>query len=48
MSEKSGQDDWNESDSDEATMEVFSHTEGLEALERALLYVCTVKSSLQM
>jgi quinol monooxygenase YgiN len=29
----------NESDSDEATTEVTSHTEGLEALERALLYV---------
>jgi hypothetical protein len=28
-----------ESDSDEATMEVISHTEGLETLERALLYV---------
>jgi hypothetical protein len=28
-----------ESDSDEATTEVISHTEGLEALERALLYV---------
>jgi hypothetical protein len=37
--EKSGQDDSNESDSDEATTEVISHTEGLEALERALLYV---------
>jgi hypothetical protein len=29
----------NESDSDEATTEVISHAEGLEALERALLYV---------
>jgi hypothetical protein len=28
-----------ESDSDEATTEVISHTDGLEALERALLYV---------
>jgi hypothetical protein len=28
-----------ESDSDEATTEAISHTEGLEALERALLYV---------
>jgi hypothetical protein len=28
-----------ESDSDEATTEVISHTAGLEALERALLYV---------
>jgi hypothetical protein len=28
-----------ESDSDEATTEVISHIEGLEALERALLYV---------
>jgi hypothetical protein len=28
-----------ESDSNEATTEVISHTEGLEALERALLYV---------
>jgi hypothetical protein len=28
-----------ESDSDEATTEVISHTEGLEALERALMYV---------
>jgi hypothetical protein len=28
-----------ESDSREATTEVISHTEGLEALERALLYV---------
>jgi hypothetical protein len=27
-----------ESDSDEATTEVISHTEGLEVLERALLY----------
>jgi hypothetical protein len=27
------------SDSDEATTEVISHTKGLEALERALLYV---------
>jgi hypothetical protein len=27
-----------ESDSDKATTEVVSHTEGLEALERALLY----------
>jgi hypothetical protein len=39
LSEKSGEDDSNESDSDEATTEVISHTEGLEALERALLYV---------
>jgi hypothetical protein len=39
LSEKSGQDDSNESDSDEATTEVISHTERLEALERALLYV---------
>jgi hypothetical protein len=39
LSEKGGQDDLNESDSDEATTEVISHTEGLEALERALLYV---------
>jgi hypothetical protein len=39
LSEKSGQDDSNESDSDEATTEVISHTEGLEALERALLCV---------
>jgi hypothetical protein len=39
LSEKSGQDDSNESDSDEATTEVISHTEGLEALGRALLYV---------
>jgi hypothetical protein len=39
LSQKSGQDDSNESDSDEATTEVISHTEGLEALERALLYV---------
>jgi hypothetical protein len=38
LSEKSGQDDCNESDSDEATTEEFSHTEGLEALERSLLY----------
>jgi hypothetical protein len=28
-----------ESDSDEATTEVISHTEGLEALERAQLYI---------
>jgi hypothetical protein len=35
----SSQDDSNESDSDDATTEVISHTEGLEALERALLYV---------
>jgi hypothetical protein len=28
-----------EGDSDEATTEVISHTEGLEELERALLYV---------
>jgi hypothetical protein len=28
-----------ESDSDEATTEVISHAEGLEALERAVLYV---------
>jgi hypothetical protein len=39
LSEKSGQDDSNVSDSDEATTKVISHTEGLEALERALLYV---------
>jgi hypothetical protein len=39
LSEKSGQDDSNKSDSDEATTEVISHTEGLEELERALLYV---------
>jgi hypothetical protein len=40
LSEKSGQDDSNESDSDEATTEVISsHTEGLEALGRALLYL---------
>jgi hypothetical protein len=39
LSEKSGQDDSNGSDSDEATTEVISHIEGLEALERALLYV---------
>jgi hypothetical protein len=39
LSEKSGQDDSNESDSDEATTEVIPHTEGLEALERAVLYV---------
>jgi hypothetical protein len=39
LSEKSGQNDSNESDSDEATTEAISHTEGLEALERALLYV---------
>jgi hypothetical protein len=39
LSEKSGQDDLNENDSDEATTEVISHTDGLEALERALLYV---------
>jgi hypothetical protein len=39
LSEKGGQDDSNESDSDEATTEVISHTEGLEVLERALLYV---------
>jgi hypothetical protein len=31
--------DANESDLDEATTEVISHTERLEALERALLYV---------
>jgi hypothetical protein len=37
--EKSGQDDLNKSDSDEPITEVISHTEGLEALERALLYV---------
>jgi hypothetical protein len=35
----SSQDDSNESDSDEATTEVISHTEGLEALECAVLYV---------
>jgi hypothetical protein len=29
----------NESDSDEATTEVISHTEGLKVLERSLLYV---------
>jgi hypothetical protein len=39
LSEKSGQEDSNESDSDEATTEVISYTEGVEALERALLYV---------
>jgi hypothetical protein len=39
LSEKSGQDDSNESDSDEATTELIKHTVGLEALERALLYV---------
>jgi hypothetical protein len=39
LSEKNGQDDSNESDSDEATTEVISYTEGLEALEHALLYV---------
>jgi hypothetical protein len=39
LSEKSGQDDSNESDSDEATTEVISHTERLEALECTLLYV---------
>jgi hypothetical protein len=39
LSEKSSQDNTNESDSDEATTEVISHTEGLEALERSLLYV---------
>jgi hypothetical protein len=39
LSKKSGQDDSNETDSDEATTEVISHTEGLEALERALLYL---------
>jgi hypothetical protein len=39
LSEKSVQDDSNESNSDEATTEVISHNEGLEALERALLYV---------
>jgi hypothetical protein len=39
LSEKSGQDDSNERDSDKATTEVISHTEGLEALERALLCV---------
>jgi hypothetical protein len=39
LSEKSGQDDSNESDSDEATTEVISYAEGLEALERTLLYV---------
>jgi hypothetical protein len=39
LSEKSGQDDSNESDSDNATTEVISHTEGLEALEHALLHV---------
>jgi hypothetical protein len=38
LSEKSGQDDSDESDSDEATTEVISHTERLEALERSLLY----------
>jgi hypothetical protein len=38
LSEKSGQDDSNESDSDEATTEIISHTEELEALERALLH----------
>jgi hypothetical protein len=39
LKEKSGQDDSNESDSDEATMEVISHTDGLAALEHILLYV---------
>jgi hypothetical protein len=39
LSEKSGQDDSNESDSYEATTELILHTEGLETLERALLYV---------
>jgi hypothetical protein len=39
LSEKSCQDDSNESDSDKATMEVISHIEGLEALECALLFV---------
>jgi hypothetical protein len=39
LSERSGQDELNESDSDEARTEVMSHTEGLEALERVLLYV---------
>jgi hypothetical protein len=39
LSEKNGQDDSNKSDSDEATTEVISHAEGLEALERSLLYV---------
>jgi hypothetical protein len=39
LSEKSGQDGSNESDSDEATTEVISHTEGLEALEHTLLHV---------
>jgi hypothetical protein len=39
LSEKSGHGDSNESDSDEATTEVISHTERLEVLERALLYV---------
>jgi hypothetical protein len=38
LSEKNGQDNSNESDSDEATTEVISHTEGLEALERTLLH----------
>jgi hypothetical protein len=39
LSEKSGQDDSNETDSDEATTKVISHAKGLEALEHALLYV---------
>jgi hypothetical protein len=39
LSDRSGQDDLNESDSDETATEVTSHTEGLEALECALLYV---------
>jgi hypothetical protein len=39
LSEEGGQDGSNESDSDKATTEVISHTEGLEALEGALLYV---------
>jgi hypothetical protein len=37
--EKSGRDDSNENDWNEATTEIISHTEGLEALERVLLYV---------
>jgi hypothetical protein len=39
LSEKICHDDSNESDSDEATMEVILHTEGLEVLERDLLYI---------
>jgi hypothetical protein len=39
LSEKSFQEDSNESNSDERTTELMSHTEALEVLERALLYV---------